>query len=361
MLKEKLGHHPVKLQVPIGAEDKFAGHHRRDHRQGVSTSTATTARSSAKKTFPPSTQTRPRKPATRSSSASPTSTTSSPRSSSTRSRSSTEELRAAIRRATLALKMTPVMCGSAFKNKGVQLLLDGVVALPAEPDGGRQRGARSGQQRGRRSSSSPTPTKPFVGLAFKLQQDKYGQLTYFRVYQGSVTAGDTIYQHLEPEPQGARAAHVPHALGRPRGDRDGRSRRHRRVLRRRGELRRNLHRRQGQLHPDVDARARRRSSRSRSRRRTATAETQLLQGAEPLHQGRSDLPRAPGRRVAADHHQRHGRAAPRHLHGAHAPRVQLRGHRRQAAGGVPRDDHPARARSPTRTRSRPVAPASSRA
>ena len=68
---------------------------------------------------------------------------------------------------------------------------------------------------------------------------------------------------------------------------------------------------------------------------------QLLQGAQPLHQGRPDLPRAPGRGVAADHHQRHGRAPPRHLHRAHEARVQLRGHRGQAAGRVPRDHHPA--------------------
>ena len=73
-----------------------------------------------------------------------------------------------------------------------------------------------------------------------------------------------------------------------------------------------------------------------------TGAGQLLQGAQPLHQGRSDLPRAPGRGVRADHHQRHGRAPPRHLHRAHAARVQLRRHRRQAAGRVPRDDHPAR-------------------
>ena len=67
-----------------------------------------------------------------------------------------DELRAAIRRATIALKMTPVMCGSAYKNKGVQLLLDGVSTYLPEPDGGRQRGARPEERTRRRSSSSPT-------------------------------------------------------------------------------------------------------------------------------------------------------------------------------------------------------------
>ena len=67
--------------------------------------------------------------------------------------------------------------------------------------------------------------------------------------------------------------------------------------------------------------------------------SQLLQGAEPLHQGRPDLPRPPRRGVGADHHQRHGRAPPRNLHRAHEARVRLRGDRGQAAGRLPRDDH----------------------
>ena len=105
---------------------------------------------------------------------------------------SVDELRAAIRRATLALKMTPVMCGSAFKNKGVQLLLDGVVYYlpnPKEVVNEAHDQAKAEEKVLIESDAS----KPFVGLAFKLQQDKYGQLTYFRIYQGKVSAGDTIY------------------------------------------------------------------------------------------------------------------------------------------------------------------------
>ncbi len=82
---------------------------------------------------------------------------------------------------------------------------------------------------------------------------------------------------------------------------------------------------------------------------------QLLQGAEPLHQGGPHLPRPPRRGVRPDHHQRHGRAAPRDLHRAHEARVRLRGHRRQAAGGLPRDHHASRASTTTPTRSRPAA------
>ena len=105
---------------------------------------------------------------------------------------SDDDLRAAIRRATLALKMTPVMCGSAIKNKGVQLLLDGVLAFLPNPTEVKNEG--HDQDNNEEKVVIPSDaTKPFVGLAFKLQQDKYGQLTYFRVYQGSVTTGDTIY------------------------------------------------------------------------------------------------------------------------------------------------------------------------
>jgi len=104
----------------------------------------------------------------------------------------TEEIRAAVRRATLALKMTPVMCGSAYKNKGVQLLLDAVTYYLSNPlDVVNE--AHDQDQAEAKVIIDSNPDKPFVGLAFKLQQDKYGQLTYFRVYQGRVSAGDTIY------------------------------------------------------------------------------------------------------------------------------------------------------------------------
>ncbi|MFO0597246.1 MAG: elongation factor G [Myxococcaceae bacterium] len=114
------------------------------------------------------------------------------------------ELLAAVRRATIALKMTPVMCGSAYKNKGVQVLLDMVCnLLPSPPEVENialdQRNAEA------KVKLLSDFTKPFVGLAFKLQQDQYGQLTYFRIYQGTVKTGDTIVNNS----RGQRKERVP--------------------------------------------------------------------------------------------------------------------------------------------------------
>jgi elongation factor G len=114
------------------------------------------------------------------------------------------ELRAAIRRATIALKMTPVMCGSAYKNKGVQVLLDMVCALLPAPTEVENVALDQRNQEAKVVLQADF-AKPFVGLAFKLQQDQYGQLTYFRIYQGTVKTGDTIINNS----RGQRKERVP--------------------------------------------------------------------------------------------------------------------------------------------------------
>ena len=102
-----------------------------------------------------------------------------------------EQLRAAIRRATIALKVTPVFIGSAYKNKGVQLLLDGVTQYLPNPK--EVQNIALDQNNGEAKVILESDIKkPFVGLAFKLEDGKYGQLTYMRVYQGSLSKGDFI-------------------------------------------------------------------------------------------------------------------------------------------------------------------------
>jgi len=102
------------------------------------------------------------------------------------------ELRVALRKATIAYKLVPVFCGSALKNKGVQLLLDGVVDyLPSPLDLPPVKGIhpKTGEEITRPADDSA----PFSALAFKLQTDPYvGQLIYFRVYSGVLKAGSYV-------------------------------------------------------------------------------------------------------------------------------------------------------------------------
>jgi len=105
-----------------------------------------------------------------------------------------EVLAAGIRRATIANKLVPVFCGSAYKNKGVQLLLDGVRAyLPAPYEVENRAYKLDGDDKGEEVVVETNPDLPFVGLAFKLEEGRYGQLTYVRVYQGRVQKGLFIH------------------------------------------------------------------------------------------------------------------------------------------------------------------------
>jgi elongation factor G len=103
-----------------------------------------------------------------------------------------DELRLAIRKATLSLGFTPVMTGSAYKNKGVQLLLDAVTYYLPSP-GEKENIALDQRKNEEKLVLQSDASKPFVGLAFKLDDGRYGQLTYMRIYQGTVNKGDVIF------------------------------------------------------------------------------------------------------------------------------------------------------------------------
>lgn len=101
------------------------------------------------------------------------------------------ELRAGIRKATLSLEFTPVLCGSAYRNKGVQEVLDAVTYYLPNPKESENVALDQNNNEAKVILESD-PAKPFVGLAFKLEDGRYGQLTYMRVYQGTVKKGDFI-------------------------------------------------------------------------------------------------------------------------------------------------------------------------
>ena len=102
------------------------------------------------------------------------------------------ELRAGIRRGTIAFDFVPMLCGSAFKNKGVQPMLDAVVDyLPSPLDVPPTQGTSvKGDQILERKADE---SEPFAALAFKIVADPYGKLTYFRVYSGKVEKGSELY------------------------------------------------------------------------------------------------------------------------------------------------------------------------
>ncbi len=105
---------------------------------------------------------------------------------------SPQELRLAVRKGTLQLTITPVFCGSSFKNKGVQPLLDGIVHyLPSPADVAPVIGLN---EAGEEESRPPAEDAPFAALAFKIMNDPYvGQLTFTRVYSGSLTTKSQVY------------------------------------------------------------------------------------------------------------------------------------------------------------------------
>ncbi len=104
-----------------------------------------------------------------------------------------EDLKKALRKATIERKLVPMLCGTAFKNKGIQPMLDAVIDfLPSPVDVPPVKGANpnTGEEEARHASDD----EPFCALAFKVMADPYaGQLTYFRVYSGSLKAGQTVY------------------------------------------------------------------------------------------------------------------------------------------------------------------------
>ena len=104
---------------------------------------------------------------------------------------SVEELKAAIRKATIACEMNPVFCGSAYRNKGVQLLLDAVVDyLPAPTDIPAIKGVLDNGEESERHSSDE---EPFSALAFKIMTDPFvGKLAFFRVYSGIMQGGSYV-------------------------------------------------------------------------------------------------------------------------------------------------------------------------
>jgi elongation factor G len=103
------------------------------------------------------------------------------------------EIKRAIRKGTLAFDFVPILCGSAFKNKGVQPMLDAVIDfLPSPLDIPPTTGVRPNHE-DEVLTRKADEKEPFAALAFKIVADPFGKLTYFRVYSGTISKGDEVY------------------------------------------------------------------------------------------------------------------------------------------------------------------------
>ena len=107
-----------------------------------------------------------------------------------------EDIKKGLRKATLAMKLTPVLCGSSYKNKGVQNLLDAVVDyLPNPLDVGEIKGENDN---GEEVVRHPSFSEPFCGLAFKIMTDPFvGKLAFFRAYSGTLKTGSYVYNSVK--------------------------------------------------------------------------------------------------------------------------------------------------------------------
>ena len=254
---------------------------------------------------------------------------------------SDEEMRASLRKATIALKLFPVVIGSAFKNKGVQPLLDAVVDyLPSPARYSRDDGINpeTGEQVVRRM-----PTRsPFSALVFKIMADPYvGQLTFVRIYSGQFKSGESVMNSRtqrirarRPFDEDARQQARRHSGD--SGGRDLRDRRHEERHHRRHDLRR-----EESDHSRIDGVCGSGHSR-RGRAENPGRSGQDGHGARQAGTGRSFVQGFHRSRHRTDDHRRHGRASSGNHRRPHEARVQSRSERRQAAGCVSRDDPQAR-------------------
>ena len=254
---------------------------------------------------------------------------------------SIEEIKRGLRLRTIAGEIVPMLCGSAFKNKGVQAMLDAVIDyMPAPTDIPPVTGELENGKNGERRASDD---EPFAALAFKIMTDPFvGQLVFFRVYSGVIKSGDTVYNPIK-----------------------GRKERIGRILQMHANQREDIKEvRAGDIAAAVGLKEATTGDTLCDPTKEITLEKMIfpepvihvavepktkadqekmgvalnrLAQEDPSFRVRTD------EEIGPDDHLRHGRAAPRDPRRPHEARVRRRGERRRAAGRVPRGDQEARA------------------
>jgi elongation factor G len=191
-IKEKLGARPVPLQIPIGREDKFRGMVDLVKMKAVTFDDETMGAKYVESEIPADLKEQAKEYRSAMEEAVADVDDELMAKYLDGHPLSNDEVKRGLRKGTIGLKFFPVLCGTAFKNKGVQQILDAVVDyLPSPLDVPPLKGVN---MKGVEVVCAPSDTAPFAALAFKLMNDPFvGNLTFFRVYSGKLDAGSYVY------------------------------------------------------------------------------------------------------------------------------------------------------------------------
>ena len=218
MIKDRTGAMPCPIQLPIGAGERLHRPRRPHHHGRVDLD----RRGSRRDLDPPAgarraRRTRPTRCARRWSSSPSRWTTTAMEAYLEGEEPDVATLRALIRKGTLAMKFVPILCGSAFKNKGVQPMLNGVIDfLPNPLDVPAYMGFAPGDETETRNiARSADDAQPFAGLAFKIMNDPFvGSLTFTRIYSGSLKKGDQLLNSTKEKRERVGRMMMMHAINR---------------------------------------------------------------------------------------------------------------------------------------------------
>jgi elongation factor G len=195
-IRTRLKGNPIPIQLPIGAEDKFAGVIDLVNMQAIYWDDATQGMKFERKPIPAELGAEAKEWRDKMVEAAAEANEELMNKYLETGELSVEEVKKGIRIRTINNEIVPMLCGSAFKNKGVQAMLDAVIDyLPSPVDIPPVKGEN---QKGQPEFRKPGDDEPFAALAFKIMTDPFvGQLTFIRVYSGVLSSGDTVYTSMK--------------------------------------------------------------------------------------------------------------------------------------------------------------------
>src|SRR5512134_1698115 len=195
-IRARLKGNPVPIQLPIGAEEKFAGVIDLVNMQAIYWDDATQGMKFERRPIPAELAAEAKEWRDKMVEAAAEANEELMNKYLESGELSVEEIKKGIRIRTINNEIVPMLCGSAFKNKGVQAMLDAVIDyLPSPIDVPPVKGEN---QKGEQESRKPADDEPFAALAFKIMTDPFvGQLSFIRVYSGVLNSGDTVYTSMK--------------------------------------------------------------------------------------------------------------------------------------------------------------------